>query len=317
MLHQVISADDRPVGERFEWWRAELAQIGVDTAPPACLPPEDFRAAIGRRAAPALTHMTFEAPDALVQRQAGQIRSFEWNQYLIYREFSAGAWFDYDGWEFTTAPGDLVISDADTPFRTRALETYRHHCWLLPRHVLEPHLPRLNRPLVAHIPAASGVVAPVSAYLDALSAQLDRMGEIETGLIADNLGRLIAVACGGLAGDHRAAVGEARLARARRHIDANLASPDLGPATVAAALGMSVRQLHLVFEPSGEGVAACIRRHRLEACRAALESPLSAGRSVADIAFGWGFSSLPTFYRAFSQAFGMAPGDVRAAAQAA
>jgi AraC-like DNA-binding protein len=51
-------------------------------------------------------------------------------------------------------------------------------------------------------------------------------------------------------------------------------------------------------------------------CRASLCSPSSARRSVADIAFGWGFNSLATFYRAFDREFGLAPAALRAAAAA-
>jgi AraC-like DNA-binding protein len=35
---------------------------------------------------------------------------------------------------------------------------------------------------------------------------------------------------------------------------------------------------------------------------------------VADIAFGWGFSSMATFYRTFANEFGAAPTALRAAA---
>jgi AraC-like DNA-binding protein len=316
-VQRASTCSDQPGGaERFDQLRTELAQIGVSADP---LPDYEgpFLGDIARRGQPSITHMTFNVQDSVVQRLGPQIRQVEWNQYLVYREFSPGAWFDYSGREFTTAPGDLVISDADTPFRTRATGAqYNHHAWLLPRHVLEPHLPRLPRPMVIHIPASSGVAALVVAYLDALSAQIDRLGEVEAGLVADNLGRLIAVACGGVAGDHREVVREARLDQARQYIDRRLASPDLDPESVAAALGVSVRQAHLIFEPSGESLSQYIRRRRLEECRAALQSPLAARRSVADIAFAWGFASLPTFYRAFSQAFGVAPGDIRALSHA-
>jgi AraC-like DNA-binding protein len=33
---------------------------------------------------------------------------------------------------------------------------------------------------------------------------------------------------------------------------------------------------------------------------------------VADIAFGWGFNSLATFYRAFEREFGLPPAALRA-----
>ena len=55
-------------------------------------------------------------------------------------------------------------------------------------------------------------------------------------------------------------------------------------------------------------------RRRLLQCRAALASPTAVKRSVADIAFGWGFNSLATFYRAFEREFGMPPTALRAAA---
>jgi AraC-like DNA-binding protein len=32
---------------------------------------------------------------------------------------------------------------------------------------------------------------------------------------------------------------------------------------------------------------------------------------VADIAFGWGFNSLATFYRAFQREFGVPPAELR------
>ena len=66
-----------------------------------------------------------------------------------------------------------------------------------------------------------------------------------------------------------------------------------------------------VLEPTGETFARHVMRRRLEACRRALEHPASAHRSVTDIALGWGFSSLATFYRAFRSAYGVAPGDIR------
>ena len=49
---------------------------------------------------------------------------------------------------------------------------------------------------------------------------------------------------------------------------------------------------------------------RLQECRAALLT--SPTRTAIDIAFAWGFS-LSTFYRAFQAAFGLSPGDLRAA----
>jgi transcriptional regulator GlxA family with amidase domain len=52
-----------------------------------------------------------------------------------------------------------------------------------------------------------------------------------------------------------------------------------------------------------------VQRRRLEECRAALIA--DATRAVIDIAFAWGFGSMPSFYRAFQGAFGLSPGEAR------
>ena len=92
-----------------------------------------------------------------------------------------------------------------------------------------------------------------------------------------------------------------------------LARPDLAADTVAAAVGTSTRQLQRLFEGTGESFARYVLRRRLEAARAALADPVASARPVAEIAFSWGFGSLPSFYRTFRQAYGFAPGDLRAA----
>ena len=74
---------------------------------------------------------------------------------------------------------------------------------------------------------------------------------------------------------------------------------------------ISVRQLHLLFEPTETSFAEHVQGRRLEECRAILESPSARARSITDIAYAWGLNSLASFYRAFGQRFGVSPGMVR------
>jgi len=132
--------------------------------------------------------------------------------------------------------------------------------------------------------------------------------------VADTLGRLVGIALGAAPDEQRDALREGKLAEIRRYIDVHLADPDLSPATAAAAMRMSPRTLHALFEPTGVTFGRHVSFRRLEECKAALlGNPL---RPVTDIAFAWGFGSLAGFYRAFQAAFGMSPGDMRAAAGA-
>jgi AraC-like DNA-binding protein len=107
------------------------------------------------------------------------------------------------------------------------------------------------------------------------------------------------------------------LRRIDAFIDQNLADPDLTPRAVAEHHHISLRRLYTLFQesaPGGEGVAASIRRRRLERCRADLARPQLRHHPVHAIAARWGFPNAPAFSRAFRAAYGTTPQAYRAAA---
>ena len=152
--------------------------------------------------------------------------------------------------------------------------------------------------------------------MDAAKAQApllpDELGEA----VLRNLCGLVALSCGASdEGDERGrdSLRSAQLTAVKRHVDLHLADPGLTPASAAAALGISLRQLHRLFEPSGSSFARYVLRQRLLKCRDTIAGATGTGRSVVDIAFGWGFNSMATFYRAFASEFGGAPAVLRTA----
>lgn len=61
----------------------------------------------------------------------------------------------------------------------------------------------------------------------------------------------------------REAVWAARLEATKRYFEQHLAEPDLKPGTAAVALGISLRQLHVLFEPTGISFAQYVTQRRL------------------------------------------------------
>lgn len=97
----------------------------------------------------------------------------------------------------------------------------------------------------------------------------------------------------------------------KRHVSAHCSDPTLSPRTVARAHGISVRQLHRVFLPTGETFGHHVPTARLAACRRSLLDSTHPRRPVADIAYACGFNSVPSFYRAFARRYGQSPRALR------
>jgi AraC-like DNA-binding protein len=94
-------------------------------------------------------------------------------------------------------------------------------------------------------------------------------------------------------------------------IHKRLADPDLTPAVIAAAHGISVRQLQRLFQDQGMTVTGWIRGRRLERCRRDLTDPLLQDRPIYAIAARWGLSSPAHFTRLFRDRYEIGPREYR------
>jgi AraC-like DNA-binding protein len=317
MQRLAFSTDDVPEAERFAYWRDAIGEgfIGV-SGEPVAYQETPFDAHADLSIGQSLGRLRYRSDAYHVFRRPREIARVGWEDYVfVYRECSIGAWFSVDRRELLTKPGDILIADPSEPLATEARASFDHDAWVFPRMLFEPHppVPQDLRSFV--LGGDSGLAGMAKAYLDALGRQIDTLDDREAGIVADNFCRLLAVVCGAAAGEHQEAIRLARLEEAKRYIGLHLADPEMTPERAAAALKMSVRQLHLLFQPSGTSFAQYVLKRRLEECRAALLDPVG-GRSVTDIPLGFGFNSLWTFNRTFRRAFGVTPSEARGRAAA-
>jgi len=88
--------------------------------------------------------------------------------------------------------------------------------------------------------------------------------------------------------------------------------PDLTLGRIAGRLSVSPRRLSLaVRDALGMAVSDWINARRVEAVQRTLRADPHTGRSLLDLAFEAGFSSKPSFNRAFSKFTGMTPSAYR------
>jgi AraC-like DNA-binding protein len=96
--------------------------------------------------------------------------------------------------------------------------------------------------------------------------------------------------------------------KAAQIVRRNLGKPGLGPAMIAASLGISRASLYRAFEPHG-GVVAYIQRERLDEAYRRLSVP-GQGGTISALAWELGYPDPSTFTRAFRRRFGHAPRDL-------
>lgn len=311
---RTLSVDHLRANERFAFWREEWCQatVGLTGELYQGAPPH-FRAEATSWMGKHVIRLRCHTSPFSVSRSIREISQRSWEDWIwLYQELSEGNQFEHAGNEFVTRRGDLLVMDPTIPFTNQARIAHDYRRWFLPRNWIEPHLSSERRPLSLHLSGTEGLDALVRSYLAALNETVDALDDSHELAVIDNFCRLLALTCGCSPGHHQQeAVRAAKLLQAKQYISRHLADPGLAPAQAAAALKISVRQLHLLFEPSGVSFAQHVQSRRLEECRNALASPLGRNRSVADVAYAWGFNNIASFYRAFRQRFGTSPGHIR------
>ncbi|MBW8486814.1 helix-turn-helix domain-containing protein [Actinomadura parmotrematis] len=253
------------------------------------------------------------------RRTARLIRQGDPEQYQLGLVTAGTAWFAQDGGEAALRPRDMALWDTSRPYESGSGMDGRDV------EVLVLQIPKARMPLPARhvdgllarrLPGGAGLEAILAGFLVSLAGDGPAVGAGGLGALGDMAVELAAACLAQRAGgDGGPASPEVRahllLARIDAFIDRRLGDPDLTPRLVADHHHVSLRTLYALFEERQEGVAATIRRRRLERCRADLASPALRHRSVQDVAARWGFASATAFSRAFRAAYGVAPSEHR------
>jgi AraC-like DNA-binding protein len=232
---------------------------------------------------------------------------------LVYR---GAARVTQDGREVVLHPGDYTIHETTRPFRWTFGADWDVGVFTLPRASV-PLSQAQSRLLTARrLDGRTGITGVVSRFLQDLARHADDLSGTQSERVLADLTDLVLTLLGERADDSqavRSSVQRTLMVRVKDYIQGRLADPTLGPAEIAAAVNISTRYLHMLFAAEHRSVSQHVRGLRLERCRRDLLDPRLADRSVASIAFGWGFGDLSGFNRAFKATFGATPREVRSA----
>ncbi|UVF22245.1 helix-turn-helix domain-containing protein (plasmid) [Microvirga terrae] len=235
------------------------------------------------------------------------------DHYLVQLYPVGGYAGDAEGRTVHVHPGDLSILDLSRTMHTRA-ETFQNLSLVVPRSVLEP---LVRNPDGLHGLVLSGQSSLGHLLATYLSTVYQAAGSLssEDGARISNATASLVAACFGPAADAHETTTIAKRAALiltiKRYIDNNLADPLLTVDSIGREFRLSRATLGRMFEPLG-GLAAFIRARRMLRCFSEITSSAHAHRSIADIAYSWGFNNETAFSRTFRGMFDMSPREARA-----
>lgn len=241
------------------------------------------------------------------------------------------AFFFHRGGNISLRPGQAIVYDADRPFLRGFNQGFRELVLTIPKSMYHDLVgtPGPELPAVFEFGRGGGsgeqaLAALIQTTLRRIAAGEPRhLTHTEPTLAVDPEPQVLSVADAEeeVLSLVRLVLGEAAdsetglVAAAQHHIELNITDPGLNTAQVAAAIGISERQLGRLFAESDTTVGRYVLAKRLDLARRALADPEQAGLSVAEVGKRFGFSSQSHFGRTFRKRFDCTPLQWRKEAQ--
>lgn len=227
------------------------------------------------------------------------------------------------GRSIKTTAGSLILFDETTPYRFKALSPLRNMAIGVPSSLIATRLPAHRDIEMRPLDGSCGVNQVLQASMrsiDTLFVEQD-VRNFPRALFMSLVELLAASTEDVRSCDANVTTMTRWAGKIRAYVEANLDDPDLTPAAIAAAFGISPRYLRLIFAESNEILCGdetlrrYILRRRLEQCAIRLAEPASSVGSITLLAHSWGFSDSSYFARRFCEHFGMTPRVYRSAMQ--
>ncbi|WP_461012566.1 AraC-like ligand-binding domain-containing protein, partial [Streptomyces capparidis] len=209
---------------------------------------------------------------ARARRTARLIRQHDPETYHLWLNLSGTPSLEQDGRQVILGDAEIVLHDSSRPFHGEVIGatplTGIAVCFPRTQLPLPPDL--LDRLTATRLPARTGMGALLARYLTELTQHAAHYHPDDTARLATATTHLLTAWCA-----HHLDAGaalppeahhQALTTRIHHFIEQHLGDPRLGPATIAAAHGISVRHLYTLFNAQGLTVAARIRQRRLEHC---------------------------------------------------
>lgn len=309
-----VSTDHVEPGDRFDFWHEVICRAFVRLEAEALPLAGTFHAEIASAQLGPLNLTRVTAEPHAVHRSPALIGDEPRDEILVSIQLTGTSIIEQDDRQAVLRPGDFALYDATRPYGLTMPDRFEMLVLQFDRQFLVERCPSPELLTAIRLSNDKPVTAPVSAFLRSLEGiALGHSAGAVSRQLASSALDLLGVALADQFGS-QACTGNERTMhylRACTYINAYADDPDLDPAAIASAVGLSLRSLHQVFHDNGTTVGRAVLNRRLARCMDDLVSPSTARRTITEIALSHGFKTSAHFSRCFSDAYGMTPSEAR------
>jgi AraC family transcriptional regulator, positive regulator of tynA and feaB len=316
---ETFSTAELPPHRRIEYWN----DLTGDAFTPLVTDPVDRRAFAGRLTRTqvgAIRLAEARSEPAIVRHSRQHVARTRDASFMLCLQLDGVSVNRQQGREAVLRYGDFHLLDSSRPYEVSFQQFNRMLVLSVPHPELARRMPNPESVVGIAMSGRSGVSGLLSSLLCNFWQQRrtgdetflsPRFSEAILDLVAS------AYACITAAAPESSSIAIARREQIRSYIETHLHDPALTPGSVAAAVHLSPRRLHQLFEADGETVGAYILRRRLEECARAMSDAAQRSRTVTEIAFLHGFNNASHFGRVFRERYQTTPSDYRRRSTAA
>lgn len=248
-----------------------------------------------------------------VSRSKNQIAKTNEDMSILCMQVAGTAVLRMGDQNISFCQGDWTLCDCLKIYAWHFPDNHGQLVLKLPKRKLDG---RLNLPELAHgikISSTHGVGKITWDFLNSMWTELAADNATLDARFEDITLELVATAVNEYAGIPKqlSRSHAVRLVEVKNFIKAHLKDPGLYVESIASALHISPRYLHLLFQKEQTSISQYIRDMRLDRCARNLENPSFRYRSITEIAFAWGFNNHAHFSKLFKKRYGLSARDYR------
>lgn len=312
-MQQTLTTSTVTARDRVAFWVdmicSTYVRLDCDPAPDGA-----FTGSIDHHRLPGLDLSVVRSGAQSVLRTARTIARDPEDYYLVALQTQGTGGVEQDGRQALMSPGDVVIYDSTRPYTLHFDGAFEEVVMKVRGDALRTVVRDAPRLTALRVPGEGVACRLLGQTMLALRRDLAGLTPAVAATVGDAMLSLVAASLQALPAVRPVEASALRVyhvERIKRFIDEHLQDPTLTIENVAGRLGLSVAHVHRLFAEEPLSPSQYLWRKRLERCSRDLHDPRSAGRTVSEIAFSWGFNDAAHFSRAFRDRFGCPPREWR------